>query len=136
MANSRIKAKRAKIAAAEVQAVAEKAVSEVQTAAKKAVEKKDIVKAVAEEKKVEVKAAAEKTKKAVKKTKKDIKVNAYVEYYGKQVHESTMIAEVKKAWRKSGHKVGDIKSMDLYIKPEEDRVYYVINGTENGSIAF
>lgn len=50
-----------------------------------------------------------------------MKVNAYVEYYGKQVHENTMIADVKKAWKKSGHKIGEIKTMDLYIKPEESK---------------
>ena len=47
-----------------------------------------------------------------------------------------MIADVKKAWTKSGGKIGDIKTMDLYIKPEENAVYYVINGTETGSVAF
>ena len=41
-----------------------------------------------------------------------------------------------KAWTKSGGKVGDIKSVDLYIKPEESAVYYVINKTETGSVAF
>ena len=65
-----------------------------------------------------------------------MKVNAYVEYYGKQVHENTMIADVKKAWKKSGHKIGEIKIMDLYIKPEESKVYYVINETESGSVEF
>ena len=43
---------------------------------------------------------------------------------------------VKKAWTKSGKKVGDIKEMDLYIKPEENAVYYVINGTETGAVEF
>ena len=47
-----------------------------------------------------------------------------------------IIASVKKAWTKSGGKVGDIKSVDLYIKPEESAVYYVINKTETGSVAF
>lgn len=89
------------------------------------------------------KAAETKTKAAAKKTtkkpaaKKEIKVKAYVEYQGKQAEEKKIIADVKKAWTKSGgRKVGDIKTMDLYIKPEEDAVYYVINGTETGSVAF
>ena len=80
-------------------------------------------------------------KPAVKKTtkttaKKEIKVRAVVEYYVKQVEEKDMIANVKKAWTKSGKKVGDIKTMELYIKPEEAAVYYVINGTESGAVAF
>lgn len=88
-----------------------------------------------------VKAAAKKPaakKTAAKKTsaKKDIKVKAIVEYYGKQVEEKEIIASVKKAWTKSGRKVGEIKSIDLYIKPEEGAVYYVINGVDTGAVAF
>ena len=72
------------------------------------------------------KKAAAKTTAAKKTTaKKEIKVNAFVEYYGKQVEEKDIIASVKKAWTSTGKKVGDIKSMDLYIKPEEGAVYYV-----------
>ena len=76
------------------------------------------------------------TKTAKKAAKKDIKIKAFVEYYGKQVEEKDIIARVKKAWTRSGKKVGDIKEMDLYIKPEENAVYYVINGTETGAVEF
>lgn len=68
--------------------------------------------------------------------KKEIKVKTFVEFYGKQVEESAILAAVKKAWTKSGKKVGDIKTVELYIKPEEETVYYVINGTEGGGIPF
>ena len=93
------------------------------------------------EKKAAAKATSEKKatgKTTAKKTvaKKEMKVKAVVEYYGKQVEEKDMIASVKKAWTKSGRKVGDIKSMKLYIKPEEAAVYYVINGTDTGAVAF
>ena len=98
-------------------------------AAVKAEEKKTTVKA-AEEKKAPAKAAAKKTT-----AKKDIKVNAIVEYYGQQMDEKTIVANVKKAWTKSGRKVGEIKTMDLYIKPEESAVYYVINGVDTGAVA-
>ena len=92
--------------------------------------------AKAAEKPAAKKPAAKKT--AAKKTsaKKDIKVKAIVEYYGKQVEEKEIIASVKKAWTKSGRKVGEIKSIDLYIKPEEGAVYYVINGVDTGAVAF
>lgn len=130
--------------AAEAQAAARKAVSEAQAAARKAAAESKIAeetKAVVAEAKPVVKKAVEETKKATKKAttrrkKKDMKVNAYVEYYGKQVHEDIMIANVKKAWIKAGHRIGEIETMDLYIKPEEDKVYYVINGTESGSVEF
>lgn len=47
-----------------------------------------------------------------------------------------MIASVKKAWTKSGKKVADIKTMALYVKPEENSVYYVINGDSAGRVEF
>lgn len=98
------------------------------TAVKPATAKPAAVKPVA------AKPTAKKTTKAT--AKKEIKVRAVVEYYGKQVEEKDMIASVKKAWTKSGKKVGDIKTMELYIKPEEAAVYYVINGKESGAVAF
>ncbi len=33
-----------------------------------------------------------------------------------------------------GHRQGWIKQLELYVKPEEHRVYYVINGKTTGSI--
>ena len=79
----------------------------------------------------------EPAKKAPAKTtvKKEIKVNAIIEDHGRQIEESAVIANVKKAWTASGKKIGDIKSIELYIKPEENAVYYVVNKTETGSVA-
>lgn len=104
--------------------MAAKTTAKTETAAKKTAEKKTETKSAAK------KPAARKTA-----AKKEMKVNAYVEFFGRQVEEKTIVADVKKAWTKSGHKVGDIKTMDLYIKPEESAAYYVINGTESGSVA-
>lgn len=99
---------------------------------------------VTPEKKVETETKTVAKKPAAKKAtatkkpaaKKEIKVKTIVEYYGKQVEEKDMVANVKKAWTKSGKKVADIKTMELYIKPEEAAVYYVINGTDTGAVAF
>ena len=123
-----------------------KAAPDKSSADHKAAEKKvPAESSVTEDKKVEsktteVKAAAKKAAKpaATKKpaVKKEIKVKTVVEYYGKQVDEKDILANVKKAWTKSGKKVGDIKSVELYIKPEEAAVYYVINKTETGAVAF
>ena len=63
-----------------------------------------------------------------------MKMKTFVEYNGKQVEEKELIASVKKVWVEAGNKVGDIKTLDLYIKPEEAAVYYVINEKESGSI--
>ena len=115
---------------AKVEKAAADTVDTVDKITKKAVKGADAAKTVA---KAVTKTAIKTVKKAAK---KDIKIKAFVEYYGKQVEEKDIIARVKKAWTKSGKKVGDIKEMDLYIKPEENAVYYVINGTETGAVEF
>ena len=86
----------------------------------------------------EVKGAKEAVKKTAAKrpAKKDMKVRTFVEYYGKQVEEKEMIARVKKAWTKKGKRVGEIKTLELYVKPEEGAVYYVINSEETGAVEY
>lgn len=64
------------------------------------------------------------------------KTSMFVEYQGKQAEDKAIIAAVKKAWTEAGNKVGDMKTMELYIKPEEASVYYVINETETGKVEF
>lgn len=134
-------AKTAEVKAADAEKTEAKTkTTETKTVETKAAEEKPAAAKKTEKKpaKAEKKPAAKRASKAAKKPaeKKEMKVNAYVEYREKKVEEKTMIADVKKAWTKSGGKVGEIKTMDLYIKPEENAVYYVINGTETGSVAF
>ena len=116
---SKLNAMKAK-AAPVVEKVVEKTPPAVEKAAEKVVE--------------ETKEAAKKVRKAA--PKKEMKTTLIVEHQGKQVEDKDMIAAVKKAWTKSGRKIGDIKTMTLYVKPEEAAVYYVINTTETGSVAF
>ena len=127
---SKLNAMKAK-AAPVVEKVAEKAAPVVEKVVEKtapAVEK------AAEKVVEETKEAAKKVRKAA--PKKEMKTTLIVEHQGKQVEDKDMIAAVKKAWTKSGRKIGDIKTMTLYVKPEEAAVYYVNNTTETGSVAF
>lgn len=64
-----------------------------------------------------------------------MKTTFYVEYYGKQIDEATLIKTAKSKWTDSGRKVSDLKSLNLYIKPEENMAYYVFNEDENGSFS-
>ena len=64
------------------------------------------------------------------------KKTLFVQYNGKQVEEKDIVASVKKAWTDAGNKVGEIQTMEIYVKPEEDAVYYVINETESGKVEF
>ena len=76
-----------------------------------------------EEKAVEKKAPAKRT------AAKTVKTALYVQYEGKEVSEKDLIAAAKKAYTKLGNKASDIKSLDIYVKPEEGVAYYVVNGT-------
>ena len=88
----------------------------------------------AEAPKAEVKKAEEPKKETAKKapakrtTAKDIKTSVVVQFAGKEVTEKDLIAAVKKAYTKKGNKVGDIKTIEIYVKPEESAAYYVVNG--------
>ena len=64
------------------------------------------------------------------------KKTLFIQYSGKQVEEKDIVASVKKAWTDAGNKVGEIKTMEVYVKPEEDAVYYVINETVTGKVEF
>ena len=80
---------------------------------------------------VEVKAAAAPAAKkapAKRTAAKDIKTSVVVQFAGKEVTEKDLIAAVKKAYTKKGNKVGDIKTIEIYVKPEESAAYYVVNG--------
>ncbi len=89
-------------------------------------------------KNIEVVANTEEIKETAPKAKKPAMQSAlYVQFGGNEVklEEKAIIASVKKAWAaETGKKVGEIATMDLYVKPEESAVYYVVNGDETGRI--
>ena len=58
-------------------------------------------------------------------------VKLYVQYQGKQISQEEAVEAVKAAW------TGEtIKTLELYVKPEDGAVYYVINGSETGKVTF
>lgn len=117
---------------------------EVKAAVKETVaEKKEsgsaIAKAVADEKK----AASEKVKETVKATKttktakstktakkaakEELKPEVFIQYQGKEAMVAEAIEKAKAEFVADGHRVSSIKSLQVYLKPEEYAAYYVIN---------
>ena len=47
--------------------------------------------------------------------------------------EELLVARAKEAWRNTGHSIDSIEALDLYVKPEDNRTYYVINKSSQGS---
>ena len=70
---------------------------------------------------------APKKKTTAKKT-AAVKTALYVQYAGKEYTEKDLVSEVKKAYTELGNKASDIKTVEIYLKPEENVAYYVING--------
>ena len=94
-----------------------RSVKTVAEAAEKAVSK-------AEEVKSEVKKTAEKrTRKTA------VKESVYLQYLGKEFNSADIVEAGKKD-------TGEIKitSMTVYLKPEENKAYYVVNGDVTGSV--
>jgi len=119
------------------------AVPATETAAKdtviKAEEKKDT-----EVKAVEKKEAAKKTtdkktpaKTAEKKTpvkKAELKSEMHVQFSGKSYSQEDLVKMAKDVWKYDlKQKAGDLASIELYVKPEENMVYYVMNKEFTGS---
>lgn len=81
------------------------------------------------------KAAAKKTtgrKTAGKKV--DLKSSVCIQFSGKSYSEEDLVKMAKDVWKFDlKQKLGDLTSVELYVKPEENTVYYVMNKDFAGS---
>lgn len=88
------------------------------------------------------KAKAEKEEKAEKKpaakrtTKKAVKTTFVVQAGKKEVSMEEAVARVKEAWIAAGNVEKDLKEIAVYVKPEDDAIYYVVNGDVTGKVEF
>ena len=100
-------------------------------------------KAVKTTKKAAAKPAA--AKETVKKTTKTttartrkaaVKETISIQFAGKEYTTEQLVKIAKDVWEFDLKKApADFKEVQLYVKPEEAKAYYVINGTESGSFA-
>lgn len=132
----------AKELAAEAGKAAEKVVSEAKAATKAtkkaagkaAAKTAEVVEKVQE--KAEEKAAAKTAVKKAPAKKAAVKETIYLQYLGKEISKDDLMKQVKEVWTKQmKRKVADLKSVALYLKPEENMAYYVINDDITGSIS-
>ena len=88
------------------------------------------------EEKPEKKTRARKTSaKTAATTKTPAKCELYLQFAGKEYSEKELMKKVKEVWTKElKHKVGELKDVKLYLKPEESAAYYVINKDTTGRI--
>ena len=116
-------------------------VAEVKETVKEAEVKETKAAAVKEEvKDTAMKAPAKKApaKKAPAKTttaKKEVVTETYIQYAGQETLTAELLTKVKAAYVAEGHKESAIKSVKLYVKPEDSAVYYVINEKAVGMVS-
>ena len=109
----------------------------VQDIAKKA---KDVVTKTADTaektvKKAETKVKAAAKKPAAKKAAKEVlKPEITVQYQNLEVTTEAVEERVKAQFAAEGHRVGTIKKLNIYVKPEEYAAYYVINDKFTGRV--
>ena len=88
---------------------------------------------VKEEVKVEAKKAPAK-KAPAKKAPAKAETVITVQFAGNEVAIATVEEKVKAQFVAEGNKASAIKSLNIYVKPEEASAYYVINGDVTGAI--
>lgn len=105
---------------------AEEVKAEVKAEVKKEAVKKETVK-----KETAKKAPAE--KKACAK-KAEVKSALHVQYGGKSLAEADLVKMAQDVWQYDmGMKAEDFKTVELYVKPEENVTYFVVNDEFTGS---
>ncbi len=101
---------------------------------------------VAEKTEKVVKEAAKEAEKAVKKTadaakktagraaakKAEAKVTCVIQFAGKEVNAETVLAAAKAQY--AADNKAAVKDIALYIKPEDNAAYYVVNGEVSGKV--
>lgn len=123
-----------KAAAASASVAAKKAVDEVKketTAAKKTATE---AKKTATKKATAAKKTATKTvKTATAKAKKTVATSAVVQYQGMEFSEAECLKKAQAAFKKE-YKGKTLQELNIYIKPEERKIYYVANKDCVGSV--
>ena len=108
------------------------------TAARKTAAKAAAAEAVpavpaADEKAAEEKPVKTPAKRGPKKS-TEVKGNVTVQFAGKSYSTDELVKIAKDVWKYDlGKDEADFRSVELYVKPEESSVYYVINGDITGS---
>lgn len=123
----------AKNAAQDVKTAVKESASEVKAAVtEKTAAKTETVKDTAAETKETAKPAREKkpsraAKKAAKAAKEELKPEVFIQYQGNEAIVADVIEKAKNEFVADGHRASSIKSLQVYLKPEEFAAYYVIN---------
>ena len=135
-AKAAVKAEPVKEAAKEEvkEAPAKKEAVKKETVKKAPVKKAPAKKTVAAKKEAVKKEAAPKKVEKVAEVKAEVKATVNFQFSGKSYTPEDLLNICKDVWKYDlNGKEEDFKSVELYVKPEENTTYYVINGDVTGS---
>ena len=107
--------------------------AEAKTETKAAPKKAAAKKAAAPKKEAAPKAAAKKAA-APKKEAAEVKTNIVLQYGDKSVTYDTIVQNAKGNYQYDMGGIEEIKKLSVYVKPEEDAAYYVVNDKVQGRI--
>ena len=100
----------------------------------KAPEKAAPAKKAAAEKKAPAKKAAAEKKAPAKKAAVKVQESVNFQFSGKSYTDADLLKICRDVWKYDlNGKEEDLKTVELYVKPEENTTYYVINGSITGS---
>lgn len=123
---------------AQVGALAEELIKEgTKEAAKRS---KDVKKAaqdaakLTEEKAQEAKKVAKKTAAKAKAKLAEANTQVIVQYKANEVDMAKIQEAVKTAFIEEGHEASEMKTIRIYVKPEDNAAYYVINDSYSGHV--
>lgn len=89
--------------------------------------------AVAPEAKTPAKAPAKRAAAKAKAAPEKVE-EVYVQMGGGEWSVAEVTERAKAAYAAEGHRLSSVKKLAVYIKPEEGRAYYVVNGKSAGSV--
>lgn len=78
-------------------------------------------------------AVAKPETKAAENNNVEVKADLFVEFGNAQVSMDKVVEDVKKTFAAQGNKE-EVKSVKVYLKPEEQTAYYIVNGTVSGKM--
>lgn len=108
------------------------------TTGKTTTEKKTTKKTTTKKASAEKKAETSEQKEVKRKTTtKKVDKNVVFEFHGvqTQINVDEYEDKIKDKWLNDWNRLAkDLKAIELYIKPEDGKVYFVINGTDHGEI--
>ena len=69
---------------------------------------------------------------AAKRAEKEIVQEVYFEYNGSQILSNELLDRIKEEYKNEGHRISSIKTLRVYINPDDRKAYYVINDKAEG----